>query len=432
MTEKTYAVGIDFGTSNSAISLSRPEDDAISSLEITQVASPGTLEERRVLPSAIYINAEGEFNPGTLAVPWSEDKNPSTVTGSFARERGSQVPERLVSSAKSWLCNDHVNRRDAILPWRSQIGEEKISPFGAAIQILDHIRSSLLYNSPDDFELAKAKVVLTVPASFDEVARALTFNASIAAGFGEVTLLEEPQAAFYSWLAERKDKWSEEVTPDDVILVCDVGGGTADFSLITVTTENGILGLERISVGEHILLGGDNMDLALAIALKQQFSSEGKEIDEWQFQSLVHASRMAKEKLFSEPDISELNISVAGRGSSLFSQSLSTRLTREMMESVILDGFVPETEISEMPVDRKDSALQEFGLPYAADPVLSKHLASFLVESLGNVRSDPKLSKLMESKLNLKDANCIIPTAILFNGGVFKADAIRKRGASIN
>ena len=229
-----------------------------------------------------------------------------------------------------------------------------------------------------EIDLADVEVVLTVPASFDEVARNLTAEAAQAAGFGKVVLLEEPLAAFYAWTAEAGKNWRDQVRRGDIVLVCDVGGGTADFSLIAISEKDGALDLERISVGEHILLGGDNMDLALGLTLRARLEAEGKSISPTQFQALTHGARHAKEAMFEDDAMAEFPIAVPSRGSSLLAKTLSTKLDRATLESVVLDGFFAKTAVTDQPQKARRTGLQEFGLPYASDAVVSKHLARFL------------------------------------------------------
>jgi hypothetical protein len=239
---------------------------------------------------------------------------------------------------------------------------------------------------------------LTVPASFDEVARSLTAEAAKAAGLGDVTLLEEPQAAFYAWTAKASRTWRDLVAPGDIVLVCDVGGGTADFSLIAVTDVEGALELERVSVGEHILLGGDNMDLALAHALQAQLEAAGKPLDSWQFLALVHAASKAKITLFEDGALRQAPIAVPSRGTKLLARTVSTTLDREMLEQIVLDGFSARTGISDMPSESRTGGLREFGLPYASDPVVSKHIARFLDRSLQNMKASEKLAALVGAR----------------------------------
>ncbi len=271
-------------------------------------------------------------------------------------------------------------------------------------------------------------MVVTVPASFDEVARGLTHQAAVAAGWQRVTLLEEQQAAFYHWIARAGDGWREQIAPGEIVLVCDVGGGTADFSLVAVTEAQGLLQLERISVGDHILLGGDNMDLALAYTLRAELEGQGKKLDNWQFLSLHHACRSAKEALLSEPGLDEVPVAIPGRGSSLFAGTISTPLRRQTLQAIVLDGFFPAAGIEEHPARRRTAGLQEFGLDYAADPGLSRHLAYFLARSYQNARSSEDLARLVGDRFReAAGTGFICPTAVLFNGGVFKAEALRAR-----
>ena len=274
--------------------------------------------------------------------------------------------------------------------------------------------------------MAGGQVVITVPASFDEVARTLTSEAAEAAGLGKVVLLEEPQAAFYAWTAQAGSDWRKQVRPGDLVLVCDVGGGTADFSLIAVAGKEGNLEVERISVGEHILLGGDNMDLALAYTLQAQLEAAGKTLDGWQFLALIHAASRAKVQLFNDPSLNEARIAVPSRGSGLFAKTVSAKLDRATLEAVVLDGFFPLTKVTDLPRETRGAGLQEFGLPYASDPVVSKHLARFLTRSLMNVKASAALTALV-SRPEALEGDCLRPTAVLFNGGVFNAEPIRKR-----
>ncbi len=420
---KQYSLGIDLGTSNSAVTLGSLDGLSLRSTPITQLVNPGMIAEERLLPSALYVPHAGECAPESLSLPWSK-KPPSYAVGHWARERGSLAPDRVVTSAKSWLSNPHVDRRGAILPWQSESVALKYSPFEASRLYLDHLRQAVECSL--SLAAADCHVVLTVPASFDETARTLTHEAAACAGLGRVTLLEEPQAAFYSWIADNGEDWRKQVGPGDLILVCDIGGGTADFSLIAVTETDGALELDRVSVGQHLLLGGDNMDLALAYTLRAQIEAEGHTLDEWQFLALVHASRAGKERVFGEGAPLEVPISVPTRGRSLFAETISTKLRRETAEAVIIDGFFPLSAPAELPQAGRGAGLREFGLPFVADPVVSKHLAQFLRASLENVRSDAKLTAVV-GEARVEGASLLLPTAVLFNGGVFRADPIRSR-----
>jgi Hsp70 protein len=422
-----FSLGIDLGTTNSAVAITDLETDRTNIVEITQILGANRIGESPTLPSALYIPHPSEFPEKAFPLPWRDEAGDGAIIGHFARDHGALVPDRLVTSAKSWLSNPHIDPTQRTLPWKSDIAE-KLSSFDCSRRYLEHMKEGFLYAERAqgrNWELSEGQIVLTVPASFDEVARNLTAEAAEAAGLGKVTLLEEPLAAFYAWTAQAGKEWRAQVSPGDIVLVCDVGGGTADFSLIAVTENEGALALERISVGEHILLGGDNMDLALAYALRAQLEAEGKRIDDWQFLGLVHAAAKAKVALFENPSASEIPIAVPSRGSSLLAGTISTKLDRAVLEQVVLDGFFAKTEVSDLPRQTRSIGLQEFGLPYASDPVVSKHLARFLTRSLANVKASETLSALVGA--NAASRDILTPTAVLFNGGVFKAAAIRER-----
>jgi molecular chaperone DnaK (HSP70) len=423
-----FSLGIDLGTTNSAIAITDLVTDQTDIVEVTQIVGPNRVGEKSTLPSALYLPHPDEFPANALALPWHDGEKATAIVGHFARDHGALVPDRLVISAKSWLSNPHIDPRQKSLPWKSDDAVEKLSPFECSRRYLDHLREGFLYSERrrgQEWSLADGQIVLTVPASFDELARNLTAEAAEAAGLGKVTLLEEPLAAFYAWTAQAGKEWRSQVAPGDIVLVCDVGGGTADFSLIAVTEKDGDLDLERISVGEHILLGGDNMDLALAYTLRAKIEAEGKTIDAWQFLSLVHAAAAAKVTLFEDPTLAEAPIAVPSRGSSLLAGTVSTRLDRPTLEQVVLDGFFPITGASDLPRQARSAGLQEFGLPYATDPVVSKHLARFLSRSLTNVKASENLSALVGAERLSNDV--LLPSAVLFNGGVFKSEAIRSR-----
>ncbi|MFN8392860.1 MAG: Hsp70 family protein [Bdellovibrionota bacterium] len=413
------SIGIDLGTSNSAVAIESSQ--GLQLLQVPQLTSLHTIGESATLPSALYIPTSEEAS-SLPRLPWEGEAQRVNVGGIFARERGAQVPDRLVVSAKSWLCNSRVDRKAAILPWQSEITDNKISPFDASKAYLQHLRNAVLSSHPD--APSGRDVVLTVPASFDEVARSLTHEAAAEAGWGEVLLLEEPQAAFYAWLQSHAGDWRERVKPGDVVLVCDLGGGTADFSLISIAERDGDLELVRVSVGEHILLGGDNMDLALAHRLRATLADSGHSLDQWQFLSLVHSARIAKERLLSDATVDEMPIAVQSRSASLFAKTISTRLTRAEVEETILQGFFPLTAVTEMPTQRRSIGLQEMGLDFAFDAALSRHLARFLKRSLASLEN-ASLRSVVPPELTT--FGFLRPTAVLFNGGVFKADALRAR-----
>ena len=421
-----FSLGIDLGTSNCAMALSDLDADRTDIVPIPQILAANQLGEKPTLPSALYLPHPEEFRSGSFQLPWDDGGEPR-IFGQFARDHGALVPDRLVTSAKSWLSNPHIDPKQRTLPWRSEGAEEKLSPFDCSRLYLQHLKGAFLHAAHSQgrqWEVGDGQIVVTVPASFDEVARNLTAEAAEAAGLGRVTLLEEPQAAFYAWAARAGREWRDAVTPGDVILVCDVGGGTADFSLIAVTDVAGNLELERISVGEHILLGGDNMDLALAYTLQARVEAEGKSLDAWQFLALAHAAGRAKITLFEDAGLTEAPIAVPSRGSSLFAKTISTALDRALLTQIVVDGFFARTALDDLPQEARRTGLQEFGLPYASDPVISKHLARFLKRSLQNVQASEKLAALIGSPAG---GPALMPTAVLFNGGVFKAEPIRER-----
>jgi hypothetical protein len=421
-----FSLGIDLGTTNSAAAVTDLAADDTSIVEMLQALGPSQLGGKPTLPSALYLPHPEEFPEGSFRLPWAGEEE-RAVIGEFARDHGAQVPDRLVTSAKSWLSNPHIDPRQPMLPWRSESVERRLSPFECSRRYLEHLKEAFLYAEREQgsgWEVGDGQIVVTVPASFDEVARSLTADAAEAAGLGKVTLLEEPLAAFYAWTAHTGRAWHNLVSAGDIILVCDIGGGTADFSLIAVNDVEGSLELERISVGEHILLGGDNMDLALAYALQGKLAAGGRTLDAWQLAALVHAASKVKITLFEDEELAEARIAVPSRGSSLFAGTIATSLDRQTLEQIVVDGFFARTGIDDLPREGRSTGLQEFGLPYASDPVISKHLAQFLVRSLQNVRASEKLSGLVGAHA---DGVALMPTAVLFNGGVFKAGQIRAR-----
>ena len=423
-----FSLGIDLGTSNSAAAIEDFESGRSEIVEITQLLGPNQAGEKVTLPSALYVPHPDEFPKDAVRLPWSSNPD-NIIIGHFAREHGALVPDRLITSAKSWLSNFHTDPKKPVLPWKSDIKETKLSAFECSRRHLEHVREGFLHAERArgrEWDMAEGQVVVTVPASFDEIARTLTSEAAEAAGLGKAVLIEEPQAAFYAWTAQAGSDWRKQVGVGDIVLVCDVGGGTADFSLIAITGKDGNLEVERISVGEHILLGGDNMDLALAYTLQAQLEAAGKIIDAWQFLALIHAAGRAKVQLFSDPSLKEAPIAVPSRGSGLFAKTVATKLDRAALEAVVLDGFFPLTKVTDLPKETRGAGLHEFGLPYASDPVVSKHLARFLARSLMNVKASSALTALV-SQPEALEGDCLRPTAILFNGGVFNAEAIRRR-----
>ncbi len=408
MSEATV-VGIDLGTTNCAVAWA--DETGREDFPIPQLTHPGMVEPRNTLPSFLYLPGPHELPAGSTALPW--EKEPARVVGWLAREQGAKVPHRVVSSAKSWLSHEGVDRRAAILPWGSPDEVPRCSPVEASTGYLRHIREAWDSQNPDR-PLAEQEIVLTVPASFDAVARELTAEAARSAGLKNLTLLEEPQAAFYSWLDGVGEDWREQVSLGDRVLVCDIGGGTTDFSLIVVQEEDGDLTLERVAVGDHILLGGDNMDLTLAATVQQRLKAQGTKLDAWQMQVLTHGCRVGKEQLLQEEADESWPLTIPGRGSSLIGGSLRAELKRSEVETVLVDGFFPTCRPSEAALRGRRTGLTELGLPFEADPAVTRHLARFLSAHRGAVPGQ-------------KDWTFLHPTAILFNGGVLKAPVLRRR-----
>jgi molecular chaperone DnaK (HSP70) len=420
----TYCIGIDLGTTNSAVSyfkLAQAEarGRAQTMLAIPQITSVGNVEEKMLLPSFLYLPNDQEFPAGSLALPWDK-KGKDGIVGEFARAHGSKVPMRLVSSAKSWLCHAGVDRLSAILPWQAPEDVRRVSPLDASARYLSHLREAWDHQFADD-ALAKQEVVLTVPASFDAAARDLTLKAAQQAGLPNVTLIEEPQAAFYAWLEQMGEGYRKHVKPGDVILVVDVGGGTTDFSLIAVTSKDGDVALTRVAVGDHILLGGDNMDLALAHAVNQKLAADGKKLDPWQFNALTFACRQAKENMFADAKLKKSPLVVPGRGSSLVGGTIKAELTRDELTRVLTDGFFPKSAVTDLPQVARRTGLAQMALPYAQDAGVTRHLASFLT------RQARAMASAHDAPVKVEGRTFVHPTAVLFNGGAFKAAALKDR-----
>ena len=414
MFEPVYIIGIDLGTTNAVVSYVKTQTEPGSTpdiriFRIPQLVDAGVIEKRNLLPSFVLVPGPHDLAAGALALPW--DGQATTAVGEFARNRGAEIPHRLISSAKSWLCHALVDRNAKILPWQGSNDAEKLSPVEASAEILRHIRDAWNHEMAADETLfmENQEILLTVPASFDAVARELTVQAAAMAGLEHITLLEEPQAAFYAWIDESEDRWREMVQKGDMILICDVGGGTSDFSLIRVSEFDGTLDLERIAVGDHLLVGGDNMDLTLAHAVSLEMAGTGTRLDAWQMNGLRHSCRQAKEKLLSSPDATEAPVTILGRGSGLIGGMIRRTLTRDQVDQVILDGFFPVCERTEKPRAARKHGIQELGLSYASDPAVTRHLAYFL--SRDHTEADAGL----------------FPTAVFFNGGVMKAPSVRRR-----
>ncbi len=417
-----FIVGIDLGTTHCVLSyaeLSGLDHDEFSQqvMAIPQLTAPGAVEDKTQLPSFLYQAHRDELAEGSTALPWTA--KPDYLVGEIARNLGGKTPIRLVASAKSWLCHAGVDCKAPILPSDAPEEIERVSPFQATTAYLQHMRDAWQSLHPDA-PLAVQDVVITVPASFDPAARELTVEAARAVGLGQAILLEEPQAALYSWIEKSQGEWRTQASCGDIILVIDIGGGTTDLSLIAVTEKDGNLELTRVAVGDHILLGGDNMDLALAYTVKAKLEKDGKRLEPWQIQALTHSCRDAKEKIFNDPSIDQIPLVVANRGSSLIGGALRTELTREEINSVLVEGFLPRVSVSDRPVVRTRTGLRTAGLPYAQDAGITRHLAAFL-------------AKQQSATEDLKDINLpehatfLHPTAVLFNGGVLKAKSLADR-----
>ncbi len=398
-----YAIGIDLGTTNSVLAytdLTCP-DTTVDVLPMPQLVAANTVEARPTLPSFLYLGTAEETAQGAFRLPWCEA--PCAV-GEWARRQGADSPMRTVAAAKSWLAHSQVDRRAPILPWDAPAEVGKISPVEASCRYLQHLVGAWNHTHPED-PLADQQVVLTVPASFDAAARELTRDAAVQAGLPEsLVLLEEPQAAFYAWLSDSSHDWRRAVKEGDVVLICDVGGGTTDFSLVAVAQEQGDLTLRRLAVGRHILVGGDNMDLALAHHAQTLFAAKEVSLDAWQSVALWHSCRTAKEAMLAADGPAEHSVAVLGRGRRLVGKSQSVPLSRDETLALLLDGFLPQTPIDAAPQEAAPSGFIELGLPFESDPAITRHLAAFLTRQ-GNVR----------------------PTHVLFNGGVFRAEAFRQR-----
>ena len=424
MSEVRYAVGIDLGTTHcvmAAVDLTASDrDDVVEGIEVVpQLTAPGSVEERTMLPSFLYLPHPDELRAEDRVLPWGKPQ--PFVVGELARAMGGRTPIRLVSSAKSWLCHPGVDRRAAILPVEAPEEVARVSPLQASMRYLEHLRAAWDHQHPDA-PLAEQEVVLTVPASFDPAARELTAEAAAAAGLSHLVLLEEPQAALYHWILAARGEWRKQVRVGDIILVIDLGGGTADFSLIAVTERDGSLELVRVAVGDHILLGGDNMDLALAHAVRAKLAAQGTQIDPWQLQALTHGCRTAKETLLGDAKVETVPVVAPSRGSKLIGGTLRTELTRAEVTENLVEGFFPVVEAAARPAVRARAALTKIGLPYAQDAAMTRHLAAFLGRQVGATRD----LEGFEGRLPA-GATFLHPTAMLFNGGVFKAPPLLAR-----
>ena len=404
----TYAIGIDLGTTNSVIAYTRlDQDDAQPQvLSVPQLVAPAMVESQFQLPSFLYLGSAHEADTGNYDLPWHQGGQ--DAVGELARQQAAAMPMRTVAAAKSWLCHSRVDRHQPMLPWGAPSEVPKLSPVDVSRRYLAHLVAAWHHEFPAA-PIAEQRVVLTVPASFDASARELTREAALAAGLpADLILLEEPQAALYAWLANRGEQWRRHLGVGDTLLVCDVGGGTTDFTLIGVDETEGALELQRIAVGPHTLVGGDNMDVALAHFSSTAFAAKGLQLDAWQSVSLWHACRAAKEALLALEGPKTHPVTVLGRGRRLVGGTVRVDLQREAVQTLLLDGFFPVCTVDERPERRRASGFRELGLPYESDVAVTRHLAHFL--SLHGADNQPARV-----------------THVLFNGGVFKAALFRDR-----
>ena len=403
-----YVIGIDLGTTNSVLCFAPLEADQprLELQPIPQLVATSTIESRSMLPSFLYLAAGHEKGGGALELPWAADRD--FAVGELARRQGAEAPDRTVAAAKSWLCHSRVDRRQPILPWGAPAEVPKISPVAASQRYLEHMIAAWDATHPDA-PVAKQIVVLTVPASFDASARELTREAALAAGLpSDLILLEEPQAAVYAWLAATGERWRRRLSVGDTLLVCDVGGGTTDLTLVGAAEEQGELVLRRIAVGNHLLVGGDNMDLALAHYVAGQFAEKGVQLDPWQSVALWHSCRAAKETLLAPAGPETHNVSVLGRGRKLIGGTVSVPVDRPSVSELLVEGFFPRCQPTDRPRRQRVSGFREMGLPFESDTAVTRHLAAFL-QAHGAADTPAR------------------PTHVLFNGGVFKADVLRQR-----
>ncbi len=430
-----FVVGIDLGTSNSALAYAELDEvrsarrPVIHQFEVPQLVAPGHVQPRRLLPSSLYAPAGFELTPEQTNLPWRTLEVPDeeaerkklrlpSIVGEAAKKLGAKTPVRLIESSKSWLCHGGVNRTAAILPWHAPDGVPKLSPVEAATSLLEHLREAWDHEfarEEPSAALAAQHIVITVPASFDEVARELTLTAARKAGFNDVHLIEEPLAAFYAYIARTGGTSAATgLSGGERVLIADVGGGTTDFTLVDVRPpddDDGVLTFERSAVGDHLLLGGDNMDLALAHAVEPALRKGGR-LNAEAWAQLKLECRLAKETLFSNPDVSELPIVVTGRGSKLIGGTMRTTLTQATLEQVLIDGYYPELPAGDAARPQQTSAtvgFAEYGLPYAQDPAITRHLAAFLLRHAAEGEPVAKVD------------------ALLFNGGALKPTRIRDR-----
>ncbi|MCC9658123.1 Hsp70 family protein [Rhodopirellula halodulae] len=424
MSDHKYCIGIDLGTTNSVVAYTRQSEGEkpsvdqtpeIQLLPIPQVVASGQVESRTSLPSFLYLPRDQEVD--SLEIHHEHARFPSStdgVAGVYAKQQAADNPQRVIVAAKSWLCQRKIDPESPVLPWQSPDEIPRVSAVECTEIFLRHLVAAWHAEFPEA-PIGEQQVVLTVPASFDPAARELTRRAAIRAGLDEnFVLLEEPQAAVYRYLASTEGRWRKSLSDGDTMLVVDVGGGTTDLTLIGVEQQDGELMLQRVAVGNHLLVGGDNMDLALAYQAAEQFRQSGHDLDPWQSTSLWHACREAKERLLANDGPESHPISVLGRGSSLIGGTITTELQKTAAASMLLDGFFPQCSAQERPQANVASGFQDVGLPFESDPAITKHIAAFLTDqSAMSPRQDG-------------DGNGPV-THLLLNGGVFRSPAMQER-----
>ena len=429
-----FVVGIDLGTTNCAVAFVDCEaiDRGVQIFQVDQFTDWGQTERRSTLPSFHYQCTEEERGAAQQGLPW-EDEAPAAIVGTLARDAGLAQPGRRIASAKSWLSHDGVDRTADLLPWHGDADINRMSPVATSAEYLKHIRLAWDHRFPD-VPLSEQEVVITLPASFDEVARELTVRAAKLAGLPRIYLIEEPQAAFYAWIDHHRDEWEDLARPGQTILVCDIGGGTSDFTLIRVrpaergesaeSDENQApatpVQFHRVAVGNHLILGGDNLDLALAKFAEAKFSENGP-LGGRDWERLIQVCRDAKETLLGEERPESYTLTLAGEGSRLIGGARSIELTAEDIDACLVDGFFPTVRRDEFP-SHGASGFREFGLPYAADPAITKHLAEFLSthQLAGLTAEEIEVAKAEESSAGR-------PDLVLFNGGVMNAARLQQR-----
>ncbi|MFW6169739.1 MAG: Hsp70 family protein, partial [Planctomycetota bacterium] len=434
-----FVVGIDLGTTNSAVAYvdTRQPSWEVSSFRVPQLISPGVIEQRDALPSFHYQPVASEAADGLLKLTWQTEYSDGVV-GVYAREQGGKAPGRLIASAKSWLCHSGINRLADVLPWQGAADVDRLSPVEASARILRHIHDAWNARFPDS-PLAEQDIILTLPASFDEIARELTVEAAAEAGLSRVVLLEEPQAAFYSWVYRHRDDWHQRLQAGQTILVCDIGGGTSDFTLIRVRADSslpeaersgardgsgGRVQFHRIAVGDHLILGGDNLDLALARHLEHELTG-GERLASHQWDVLVQACRRVKEELLDPEAPEQLTVNLPGSGARLIAGGLQVQVRRDEVRRLLVEGFLPRVALDDKPMAWQ-SGFQEFGLPYAADPAITKYLASFLRAHRFDEVDDKADDEADAQQERDPDAG-LRPDVLLFNGGFFESPLLRER-----